>query len=32
MQLNFTLGSLKVEIEKIEGDASLLKKVFQNSD
>jgi hypothetical protein len=32
MQLNFTLGSLKVEIEKIEGDASLLKKVLLNSD
>jgi hypothetical protein len=32
MQLNFTLGNLKVEIEKIEGDANLLKKVLQNSD
>jgi len=30
MQLNFTLGSLKVEIEKIEGEANLLKKVLQN--
>jgi hypothetical protein len=32
MQLNFTLGSLKVEIEKIEGDANLLKKVLQNTN
>ncbi len=30
MQLNFTLGSLKVEIEKIEGEANLLKEVLQN--